>query len=564
MGVLRGLGRLAGLVFWLIALVPLLAIWPATVLDRGPRGDVRSTGFPFALTTLDPFLWDCARNSLVMAAGVAAGSLVLGVGLARVFVGRRFWGRRPLTAMAIAPLVIPPMIGALGLKMLLGSRLDAGGSGAWLGWACWAWAELMGGVPLVALATASALARVEPGWADAARLAGVGRLRTWRRLVWPVIRPDAAKAVAAVFTLTLAEPGAPLVLGMRRTLPFQVVEAALAPEPFPRAALLGLVAFGLATVGRVLIRWWGGPPNGILGEAPEAWPDTVPAPRASALVLALVLAAVVLWLPAAAVIASALPASPLARGASALPLARWFDGAEMGRLIANSFVLGAVVVAIDLLIARSLASGSGRRQRVSRALGQGTEAFPSLAIGVGALAIPWLLVATADHFESTGRPPALARALRAVASAIAPDMAPGLLLIVAVAATGQSSLIRIAAGGLDDRARHRLFEAAIGLGATTAQARRRSTSDWFGASPSVLFLLLVLAATNLSPSLLLAPTISSRPAAPGLLILAGEPADGLSKAARLATGIIAANVLALAIAARGRPRAIGDWFRGGT
>ncbi len=208
MGLLRGLGRWAGVGLGGILLAWLVALGPAAVLDRGPGGAVRPSLLPAALVVLDPFVWACAGNSVVVAAIVAAGSLILGLALARVVVGWRFWGRMPLASLAIAPLVVPPLFGALGLRAMLGAAIGGTGGGLsrWVPWMAWVWVGLAGGVPLVAMASATILARVEPGWGDAARLAGVGPLRVWRKFAWRVVRPDVARAAGTVFALTLVEP----------------------------------------------------------------------------------------------------------------------------------------------------------------------------------------------------------------------------------------------------------------------------------------------------------------------------------------------------------------------
>src|SRR3954453_5042128 len=118
MRVVRWLGRWAGTGLWVAVLAPARALLPAAVLDRGPRGEVRPTLLPLALAALDPFLWDCVRNSVVVGLVAAAGSLVLGTALARAHVRLRFWGRPALSSLFLAPLAIPPLFGAIGLRRL--------------------------------------------------------------------------------------------------------------------------------------------------------------------------------------------------------------------------------------------------------------------------------------------------------------------------------------------------------------------------------------------------------------------------------------------------------------
>ena len=95
---------------------------------------------------------------------------------------------------------------------------------------------------------------------------------------WPLVRPRSARAAAVVFVFALAEPGAPLVLGLRRTLAFQIVEAAGRPDPFPAAAVWAVMTglFGLA--GWLVWRWGAGPSildnreNGAVNPRDRPWP----------------------------------------------------------------------------------------------------------------------------------------------------------------------------------------------------------------------------------------------------------------------------------------------------
>src|SRR5690606_9375172 len=100
------------------------------------------------------------------------------------------------------------------------------------GWIGWFWAAVAQGGALAALAYLSAREHLDPAWRDAARLAGSSRNRVWWRLNWPPLRPVMGRTLGLVFAATLADPGAPLILGLRRTLGYQIVAAALGPEPF--------------------------------------------------------------------------------------------------------------------------------------------------------------------------------------------------------------------------------------------------------------------------------------------------------------------------------------------
>jgi ABC-type Fe3+ transport system permease subunit len=558
MRVIRWLGRWAGTGLWVVVLAPALALLPAAVLDRGPGGTVRPTLFPMALSALDPLLWDCVRNSVTVAVIVAVGSVVLGTALAHVGVRWRFWGRPVLTALAIALLAVPPLFGAIGLRRLAAptvafatsGRLDGFDPSALAGWVGWVWVGLASGVPLVVLAATAALERIDPAWVDSARLVGAGPRRIWRDLVWPIVRPEVARAGGMVFALTLIEPGAPLALGLRRTLAYQVVESALGRELTPRAPLLALAAVAIALIGRVLVRWWGGPAatGGSYPEVGVARPEIARWPRATVYVALAAIGLVLAWLPIVALLASL---SSLPRPADM----------ESTRLLLNSLALGVAVVLIDLALSWTLAAWAGRRHAWVLSLAAWPELLPPLALGVGALMLPGLLEMGADWGRADGMGRALARGARVLADLLDLDRSPGLLLVLAVSAARLPFLARAVEHG---RSRDRLaqIDSALTLGASPLQARRTASGLWRSAAPGALLMTFALAATDVAAALILAPTIECRPIAPGILILADEPGDGLPRAALLAGLALAVNLIALAIASTSRAVRLGDWFRG--
>ena len=570
---IRGLGRGATTAIWLVALILASGLIAAAVLDRGPTGVVRLSAFPMALAVWDPFVWDCLWNSVAVASVVAMGSLAVGIGLARIVAGRRFWGRTPLAALTLAPLVVSPVFGAIGLRGLLGPpdawpRVAVGGwisPGDWGAWLGWIWLGLAGGVPLVTMASAHALSQVGPAGRDAARLAGASRRQVWRRLIRPLVRPEAARAAAGVFAWTLLEPGPPLVLGLRRTLSFQAVEAALGPEPFPRAAVLTLAGLAIATIGRLILRSWGGrpAPSSTIALIPRG--DRASARRSSASIAVLVTWVALAWLPILGLGQAALAGAP---GPSrdgmhpaSIAVARLRDDPESRRLAANSLALGVAVAVIGIGLSWALAGSTPRRRGRAEALTDWIEAIPPLAWGVGALTLPGLARLGAVLLGASGGHAATAGALGRLAGALDPDRTPGVLLVMAVVASRLPTLARGAVRGRDT-SRPAPSDAALSLGASPRRAGRMASGGAFGGSAGALWLTVALAATSLAPALLLTPTLETRTVAPGVLILADEPGGGLARAGALAIAATAVNLVALAAASRGRSRPIGAWFRG--
>ncbi len=534
-------GRLGGVLAWALAALPVVSLALASVLDLGPDGVVRASVFNVALAALDPHVWDACRNSLLNAAAVTLAARVLGVGLARVATRRRFWGRPVLSALAASGLAASPAFLAIGLRAWLMSRsIDVPD---WLApmlpWLAWFWVTLVPLAPIVALAAASELERVQPAWEDAARLEGASGRRTWRHLLWPVARPGVAKALAAVFTIALIEPGGPLVLGLRRTLGFQIVEAATDPSAgqLTHASVLALGATLIALAARTLIGWWGGT------ETPGLSREERPVGRAatcslwSGLVWAsvLALAAAFVWLPLLGLMLSA-------RRPEEGALAMLSEGLTR-RYVRNSALLGVGVVLLDLILARL-----GRARRL--------EGVPPLALGVGALALPTVLRMAASLLSREPMPTWLAHAI----DLCDPIRTPGSALLLAVA-LARLPLVARAAADRRDRLRPVLIDAALTLGATSKAARKTLPGRWLGVAPASALLTFVLAATNVSPALILTPTAESRTIGPAIVTFVDQPGDGFARACILGSLAFAANLVVIAWSARRGSGVQRTWLR---
>ncbi len=558
MGGLRALVRVAGVGLLAALVLPGLAPWAAAILDRRAGGEAaRPSLFPIALAALDPFVWRCARNSAAMAVLVAAGSAAVGVSLGMLAGLRRFWGRPALAALAITPMAAGPLLIASGVELVVGGEA----AWAWLAartalgystedlarWSALAWVGLACGAPLVAMATASALEKVEAAAVEAARAVGASRWRAWRDVTWPAIRPDLGRATAAVFALTLAEPAGPLVLGLRRTLAVQMIDATRRLDEPTRAATLAVLAALIAALGHSLIVRLGGRSAGR--RRPGIAHPSPSAGRRGGSIAVLILGA---W--AAFALGPAVLVLARAHGESrdpAWPIRGWMADPESWAWLANAATTAGLAVGLDLLALWAL----GRRGpgRVARAL----AVVPPLALGVGALAIPWLIEAVAGAAgDGPGRP------LRALALELAPGRAPGFLLILALAAS-RLPMLALAADLARSRSRPVLEEAAMALGLSPRRARRAGDPRWLGIVPGRSALLaLILAATNLAPALLLTPTPERRTPAPAALGLVLRSGATDPRAARLLAALFSANLVGLTLASRGRDGRIGEWFRG--
>ncbi len=559
-----------------LAVVPVVALMLAVLFDRGPAGEVRVSLFPMALQAWDPFAWTCARNSLIFAVVVTAASLVAGVVLGWLLARSRFWGRPVLRAAVASLLAASPVILALGLVGLRGmpqpwpwpvsdrGSLDEGvGLESWRGislWLIWIWSTLPGAVAVVMLSIAPAIDRIEPAWEDASRLAGAGRFRTWRRLIWPMLRPAGARAAGLIFPLALVEPGATLILGLRRTLAFQIVEAARRPDAFPRLAVWSVMAGLIALVGRLLLRRWGGPP--ILGlfvkgnsadrDRPIARRVGVPAQLASLMILSG--SAFAGWLPVLGLFRLVLYRRAGAVASDGLAIRSFADVTRKVlepptlRLAANSLLLGLEIATAMVLLAWVVRPTL--RGRSTRTMGFGLvrplALMPPLLQGVGILAFPWLAglaslsLGTIPQFE--GQADRLAK----LAGELSPGRNPWILLAIAVGLTIGLRFLRSWQSAWESESDER----RSGLDAAVLAGASPMRGFWKPARGIGRFLLVAcITASSLTPALLFTPWADARTIAPGLVILADRPDDARLQAAVLALTALAANLAAL-IAAR--------------
>lgn len=544
----------------LIVVAPLAALVAGAALDRGPDGAIRASIFPTAITVLDPFVGAAVRNSLVMAASVTLASLLVGIGFGRTLGGWRFPFRRLAAAVLIVAAATPPAVLALGLSILVdgsGERawrgwFDRVGGGAdhlatldW-GWIGWFWAATVQGGALVSLAFLSAHARLNPAWRDAAKLAGGSRNRVWWRLNWPLIRPALARPLGFVFASTLADPGAPLILGLRRTLGYQVVASGLGPEPFPRIAALGLVILLLAAVVRLaLFAWSGADRLGRIGAT--GWEgESRPAPTAS---IRRTLGAWLLatgWLifltaPILAITSALGSGEPFSSPRFLEEAARFADPRIIDPLV-RSAVLGIAVMVLASFSRRLIrgleaAAGVASTDRFERFARLGASA-PILS-GIVVLCLPGLLAMLADALGWRLAPLNRLVEWSRGDGASLPLLAMGVWLATAPVWLASRGRRGGATGATDSQ-----FAAATLAGARRGRARRLALGAVRPARRRSAALLAIFAATNIAPAIVLATSIQDATIGPAVLFLNEWPGDGLAVASALALLIFGANAAA--------------------
>ncbi len=206
----------------------------------------------------NPLYREGLLNSLVIALWTTAGCLALALPLAIIYVRYEFPAKGLMNSLVLTPMILPPFVGAIGVKAILGqagalnSLLIAGGLMNpnqpidWLGGGHMLGVVLMNILhlyPIVYLNAAAALANLDPALEEAAANLGCTPLRRLWRITLPLILPGIFAGGTIVFIWAFTELGVPLVFDFARVTPVQIFDAIknLSNNPFPYALVVVLL-----------------------------------------------------------------------------------------------------------------------------------------------------------------------------------------------------------------------------------------------------------------------------------------------------------------------------------
>jgi molybdate transport system permease protein len=177
---------------------------------------------------------DALRISLICSLSATALSVLFGVPIAWILARIDFKGRGVVRALALLPLVLPPVVGgvalfyAFGRRGLIGQWLDS-----WFGirlpFTIWAaiLAETFVAMPFFIITVEGALRSLDVRYEEAAATCGGGPWTVLRRVTLPMIGPSIAAGMALSWARALGEFGATITFagnfpGKTQTLPLAI------------------------------------------------------------------------------------------------------------------------------------------------------------------------------------------------------------------------------------------------------------------------------------------------------------------------------------------------------
>ncbi|HTW94871.1 MAG TPA: ABC transporter permease subunit [Tepidisphaeraceae bacterium] len=258
---------LAALLYLFFVLFLIWPLWQAIASGFTRSDNGHFTFAYFSLVFHDPVLVRGLINALAVAAAVTLLVLLLCLPLAFLTIRYEFPGRALLTGLLLVPLILPPFVGAIGLRLVL-SRfgplsilLGASQTGIdWLGHY-----RLLGIIivetlhlyPVMLLNLQASLANLDPAMEQAAANLGANRWTILRRVTLPLLRPGLFAGCTLTLIWSFTELGTPLVFDFYTITPVQlferVTDIASNPEPFALVVVTLLTAGGLYALGKVAL-----------------------------------------------------------------------------------------------------------------------------------------------------------------------------------------------------------------------------------------------------------------------------------------------------------------------
>ena len=227
-------------------------LWPVLQIVRG--GFIDADGhFTLAyLTALlsDPTYLAGLRNSFLLACVSTGLALLLALPLAVVSDRFLFPGKALLGSLVLVPMILPPFVGAIGLKQIFGqygavnavlhhmhllapaATIDWFARRQFLGIAI---VEAFALYPIIYLNAVAALANIDPAMEEAAQNLGCTGVRRFWKITLPLIRPGLFAGGTIVFIWAFTELGTPLIFDYDRVTSVQIYYGLkdIGSNPFP-------------------------------------------------------------------------------------------------------------------------------------------------------------------------------------------------------------------------------------------------------------------------------------------------------------------------------------------
>lgn len=455
-------------------------IWPIFQILKG--GFVDADGnltFDYFIALLsDPIYREGLRNSFLLACATTTIALLIAVPLA--FVSDRFIfpAKAALSSLVLIPMILPPFVGAIGIKQIFGQYgafnaliIDLGlrPEGWTYDWFAlhqfWGIAVInaLSLYPILYLNAVAALANIDPAMEEAAQNLGCTGFRRFRKVTLPLIKSGLFAGGTIVFIWAFTELGTPLVFDYPRVTSVQIFYGLkdIGGNPFPYAlvAVMLLSTTALYAIGKGL---FGRQNYAMMAKATSSGgPRALPRSNAWLCTLAFAGVTFLAVLPHLGVVLVAFSDDWYA---SVLPKSMTLDNFQIAlghdltvSAIANSLKFASISTVVDIVLGIAIAYVVVRSKIAGRQILDFLSMLP-LAVPGLVLAFGYLAMSQDGKFFSM----------------LNPTKDPTILLIIAYSVRRLPYVVRSAAAGFQQTS-ETLEEAAQNMGCTPLRSMIKVT-----------------------------------------------------------------------------------------
>ncbi|HEX8238090.1 MAG TPA: iron ABC transporter permease [Abditibacteriaceae bacterium] len=220
-----------------LTLGPFLIYPVARVLMGALVQDGQFTPSLLLLPVNDPSAREAMRNSFVIGVAATIVSALLAIPLAWFVARLRFPGKNFLTGLLLVPLLLPPLVGAVGLRQMLGREGLINSLLREIGLIKEPIEFLQMQAPMVVIVMAlhlypliylnlsAAWANIDPTLEEAGESMGASGWLLWRTITLPLLLPGFLAGALIVFIFAFVDLGTPLVFNYRQVAAVQIFDA---------------------------------------------------------------------------------------------------------------------------------------------------------------------------------------------------------------------------------------------------------------------------------------------------------------------------------------------------
>ncbi len=194
----------------------------------------------FRLLLASPLHRESLLNSTIIASATTVIATCVALPMAWAMTRFAFRGKALLNALLLVPLIMPPFVGAIGLKQLLArfgsvnlalmklgvlpqdQPIDWLGAGGFWGIIV---LQVLNLYPILLLNLSAAMANIDPSLREAAQNLGASGWRLFRTITLPLILPGYFAGAILVFIAAYTDLGTPIIFGFSRVVPVQIFDA---------------------------------------------------------------------------------------------------------------------------------------------------------------------------------------------------------------------------------------------------------------------------------------------------------------------------------------------------